>query len=79
MFPYIRIYIYIYICVFMCTYRRCMSSTTTAGKCLTGADVVELRLRLNRSKLKDDAQCIHQGFPSIHICSLQHSSDSVHR
>ena len=61
MFPYIRIYIYI--CVFMCTYRRCMSSTTTAGKFLIRAGVVELMLRLNRSKLKDDAQCIQSRIP----------------
>ena len=67
------------VCVFMCTYRRCMSSTTTAGKFrLSGRSWSWCSGWKGRS-WKTMHNAFNQGSPSIHICSLQHSSDSVHR
>ena len=63
----------------MCTYRRCMSSTTTAGKFrLSGRSWSWCSGWKGRS-WKTMHNAFNQGSPSIHICSLQHSSDSVHR
>ena len=63
----------------MCTYRRCMSSTTTAGKFrLSGRSWSWCSGWKGRS-WKTMHNAFNQGSPSIHICSLQHSSDSVQR
>ena len=78
MFPYIRIYIYIY--AFLCVHIVVVCLVQPLpGSFSSGRTSWSWCSGWTGRSWKTMHNAFNQGFPSIHICSLQHSSDSVHR